>query len=226
MKRSTTIVVALAMLMTLMVVPASASDYEEPTFRVTITNLTDGQLMTPMVVATHDRSFRLWRHRRAASPGLAQLAENGGVPVLVDELNANSLVNQVAVAGGGPIAPGGSAEVIIGSDSRGSRLSLAGMLICTNDGFASIRNARLGGADVRTFYGRAYDAGSEKNTEAYADLVPPCDGLGQTGMSNPAIAENGVVKVHHGIKGRADLDPSVHDWDNPVIKVTVEYLGG
>ena len=42
-----------------------------------------------------------------------------------------------------------------------------------------------------------YDAGTELNTEDFADIVPPCQGLigvssedGGTGMSDPSLAED------------------------------------
>ena len=52
--------------------------------------------------------------------------------------------------------------------------------------------------------------------------MPPCDGLGQTGESNPSLAEGGVVKPHAGIIGGADLSPAIHGWTGPVLKVTIE----
>ena len=101
------------------------------------------------------------------------------------------------------------------------------MLVCTNDGFGGIDSLRLPKwiGEATTAYGAAYDAGTEINTEAYIDLVPPCDGSGGSGMSNPLLAENGVVHMHDGIMGGADLDPAVHGWDGSVIKVTVKRTG-
>ena len=43
--------------------------------------------------------------------------------------------------------------------------------------------------------------------------------------SNPALAENGVVMHHAGIRGGADLDPAVHGWSGPVVKVTISSIG-
>lgn len=198
----------------------------ERTYRVTITNLTDGQLLTPFVVATHSGSTTIFRPGEPASPGLQSLAENGGVPDLVAELAANPRVGDVAVAGAQPLAPGTSASIDVTSGPGARKLSVAGMLICTNDGFGGINSARLNASGkTQVLFGNAYDAGTEINTEAYEDLVPPCDGLGQTGMSNPDLAEGGVVHRHQGIQGGADLDPAVHGWTDPVIMVTIEPLG-
>ena len=196
-------------------------------FEVTVTNLTGTQLLTPVVVATQYGRHRVFRPGAAASPGLQQLAENGGVPVLVDELTAKRGIGTVAVVGDGPIAPGASATAMVGVGDRAGRVSLAGMLICTNDGFAGVDSERLPRwiGHSRTFSGNAYDAGTEINTEQYADLVPPCDGMGMSGTSNPALAENGVVHGHAGIVGSGDLSEAGHGWMDPVIEVTVTRIG-
>lgn len=214
--------VAALMAVTTMAIPASADPGETRTYKVTITNLTGGQLLTPFVVATHDPGFRVFRPGARASHGLQQLAENGGVPVLVGEIEGSVL--DVQVAGAAPIAPGETVEVYVQADKTAQRLSLAGMLICTNDGFGGLNSVRLPDNGSRTWYGGAYDAGTEKNTESYTDLVPPCDGLGMTGETNPALAENGKIRHHRGIRGIADLDPATHGWKGPVIKVTAEQV--
>jgi len=206
--------------------PVQAADGHTRIYRVTVENLTQNQSFTPGVVATHSRDVRVFRPGRAASKGLQQLAENGGVPVLAEELGGVAGVSDVQVAGAEPIAPGESVEVLISADPGAWRLSLAAMLICTNDGFAGVSKIGLPGHLGRTnvTYGIAYDAGTEINTESYVDLVPPCDGLGQTGESNPSLAQNGVVRRHRGIKGHADLTKADHGWDDPVVKVTVERV--
>lgn len=206
--------------------PASASSETIETYRVTVTNLTENQTLTPAVVATHDRSFRLFRIAEPPSNGLQQLAENGAVPVLVDELTADSRVADVAVTDGGPIAPGQSASTLITTTGDATRISVAAMLICTNDGFASVIGVQLSRTSAEiTRYGRAYDAGTEINTQSFIDLVPPCSGTGVgTGMSNPDLAENSTVHNHQGITETGDLSPATHGWQNPVIKVTIERV--
>ena len=221
-RRLLVLAVVAALAVSTLALPAPAE--EAPQYKVTITNLTDGQLLTPFVVATHKPSARVFKPGRPASDGLQALAENGGVPVLVAELQGKPGFHDVAVAGAAPIAPGGSVDVYVTASNRARAISVAGMLICTNDGFAGLNRVRLPKDGSKTVYGRAYDAGTEINTEAYADLVPPCDGMGQTGMSNPALAENSKVRGHRGIAGIADLSPAVHGWTNPVIKVTIEKM--
>lgn len=230
MRRLIVLTVASALVVATFAFPALASGDQDSirSYRVTITNISDGpsQLMTPFTVATHSKNFSMFRIGHEASNGIQQVAENGGVPVLVAELEGQRRVADVGVAGAAPVTPGESVEVIVDAPSWAERVSLAGMLICTNDGFGGISSARLPRVGERTFYGRAYDAGTEINTESYEDLVPPCDGLGQTGESNPALAENGVVRPHRGIRGIADLSRAQHGWTGPVIEVTVERIDG
>jgi hypothetical protein len=228
------LVIAAAMIAALIafVAPATASSghYESTaveTYRVTVENLTENQTLTPAVVAAHERGFRLFRNNRPASPGLQQLAENGGVPVLLDELNGSAGVYGAVATDGGPIAPGASASTIITTVGSANRISVAAMLICTNDGFAGVRGVRVSqrrGEIAR--YGRAYDAGTEINTQLFDDLVPPCSGIPGTGsgMSNPALAENGVVRGHRGITETGDLSPASNGWRDPVINVTIERV--
>ena len=156
--------------------PADAIGHNhERSYLVTVENLTETQLFTPTVVATHDSRSRIFRTGRPASAGVQALAENGGVPILVDELTGAAGVHDVQVAGDAPIGPGESVQTIVTADRGIRRLSAAAMLICTNDGFAGVSKLTLPRVygEVRAVYGIAYDAGTEKNTESYADLVPP-----------------------------------------------------
>ena len=212
----------------LVVAPAGASGGDDgpSTYRVTIENLTVGQPITPVVAAASEDGFRLFRRGHAATAGLQQLAENGGVPVLAAEAAANPHVDAVEVIGAAPIAPGASVTQLVTLPEEAENLSLAGMLVCTNDGFAGVSRLRLPekAGKTKTKWAKAFDAGTEINTEAYADIVPPCDGMGGSGMSDPALAQNGVVRKHRGITGVGDLVPAQHGWDGPVMKVTVEKV--
>ena len=212
--------------------PASATSehYGSPdveTYLVTVENLTENQTLTPAVIAAHEKSFRLYRNNRPASNGLQQLAENGDVPVLLDELNGADGVYSAVPTNGGAIAPGASASARITTAGDANRISVAAMLICSNDGFAGVNGARVSQRRGETTrYGRAFDAGTEINTQLFDDLVPPCSGIPGTGtgMSNPALAEDGVVRRHAGITEAGDLTPAANGWHNPVIKVTIERV--
>jgi hypothetical protein len=123
--------------------------------------------------------------------------------------------------------------VHLGEERRAKFLSFASMLICTNDGFTGVDSIRLPKdvGDTVEVDSAGYDAGTELNTEDFADIVPPCQALvgvssGEpgTGVSDAALAEGGVVHHHPGISGGADLVPAVHGWTDPVSEITVERV--
>lgn len=78
----------------------------------------------------------------------------------------------------------------------------------------------------------AHDARTERNTEDFADMVPPCQGaIGVssddegTGASDPAVSEGGIVIPHPGVSGIADLLQEVHGWDGPVARIDIVRAG-
>ena len=207
------------------------------TYRVTVHNLTDSQPLTPPLVATHSALVRgLFHVGRPASQQIMEIAENGNLGPMVDALTGHPEVSNFVIAAGDPppLLQGESITFEIEADGNAHFLSWVSMLICTNDGFAGRNQVRLPArmGHVRFAYARAYDAGTERNTEDFADIVPPCQIFGATssddegtGMSDPALAEHGRVRPHRGIRGGADLDPELHGWDDPVAKIEVERIG-
>jgi Spondin_N len=207
-------------------------------YDVTITDLTHGQPFTPPVVATHRAATSMFTVGRPASFALKEIAENGNLAPMVASLDANAQVSD-STAAGAPLVPAGlpgsatfddSVTLRVTASEGAKFLSLASMLICTNDGFTGIDSLRLPkdiGEEV-TVTSNAYDAGTEINTEDFADIVPPCQALvgvssGEpgTGTSNPGLAEGGVIHHHAGIVGGADLVPAIHGWTDPVAGITV-----
>lgn len=207
------------------------------TYDVTIENLSSGQPLTPPVIATHRRAIGIFDVGKAASFELKEVAENGNLTPLVDALSASSHVANVVVAVAGappPVLPGGSVTVSIGATRGTEFLSLVAMLICTNDGFTGVNSTLLPRkvGEPLVLYSDGYDAGTEINTEDFADMVPPCPPLTGvpstdpgTGSSDPALAEGEVIRHHPGIAGGTDLDPAVHGWTDPVAKITVTRTG-
>jgi len=209
-----------------------------PRYHVRIVNLTEGQPLTPPVIATHRWGFDLFEVGDLASVGVMQVAENGNVPNLVSALEQATGVAEV-VAGTEPLVP----EGLPGSASHPDRatfritapghvpfISFVSMLICTNDGFTGINHVRLPTkiGDSRVIVAAGYDAGTEMDTEDFADIVPPCQSLvgitssdPGTGASNPALLEGGVIHHHPGIVGGNDLEPDVHGWENPVVRIRI-----
>ena len=202
-------------------------------YEVTVTNITKGMILSPTLVVLHkpglDPIFKLGEK---ASPGLAAIAEEANLDPLLSALASEPQVIMTAVLTGqnGPIFPGETASVIL-DGGRGflpDKISLAGMLVTTNDGFFGLSAADtpsvppfFGSGLVETYLVPAYDAGSEYNSES-CDYIPgpPC---GSHNVHDPAPAE-GFVHIHEGIQGVGDLVPSVLDWRNPVAKITIRLF--
>ena len=190
---------------------------------VTITNLTKGQIISPPVVVSHRPGFKLFEPGQPARGELAALAEDGMTGPLTEFLDDAHEVISYAVAGGG-IMPGQFALVELDVTRSGSEISLAGMLVSSNDAFVALNGEPLPSylrsrRFTHTLYAPAYDAGSEVNTESCDHIPgPPC---GNPEMRVTEGAE-GYVYPHSGIHGIADLDPSMWDWNNPVALITIE----
>lgn len=227
---------------------AGVRDYD-----VTITNLTRGQLLSPPIVATHQRTGKLWRAGRAVSFGVKEVAENGNNGPLLHTLRQQRISDSVfdyvqAISAPmlpGPLVPKGrpgagtfpdGVSFAIRASKRHNRLSFVSMLVCTNDGITGVDSMRLPSrkgkaVTVRT---NALEIQTERNTEVLADIMPPCQqligvrspsGAPGTTQSNPQLAETGVIIPHPGIAGGSDLDPAVHGWSNPVAKIVVKRVG-
>ena len=199
---------------------------ESRTYEVTIENLTDGQPFTPPVVVAHSGDMDIFETGEAASEEVRQIAENGNNDPLVGVLSGSSAVSDYAT-GDGPVLPGESMTLTIDAPA-GDLLSVVFMLICTNDGFSGVDSWELPASGSQTVDANAYDAGTEMNTEDFADIVPPCqDAIGVssddegTGESNPDLAEGGVITMHAGIQGGDDLTVDDHGWTDPVARITV-----
>ena len=230
-------VAALGLALTLLV-PAEARSDWATTYKITITNLTAGQPLTPPILVTHTSNTGVFEVGEAASEGIRQIAENGNGAPLLQALGEDPKVHDV-VAGSAPLVPannpgatgfGSSETFFITANGSARYLSYVSMLICTNDGFTGLDSIRLP-SYKKTVYAAAYDARTEVNTEDFADIVPPCQGLigvssddTGSGMSNPMLAEDGIVIPHAGINGGIDLFPEVHNWSNPVTKIEIERV--
>lgn len=209
----------------------------QATYRVTLYNLSTGQPFTPPLAVVHRNSIGLFEMGEPASFEIQQIAENGNLGPMIDLVSTSRQVKDYVVTFGPtkiPVLPGEMVEFEIEGLTGAKYLSIVSMLICTNDGFTGLNAVRLPKrvGDVVSIDAVAYDAGTEENTEAFTDLVPPCgpltgfDSQGQgTGMSNPALAEGGVVSEHLGISGGSDLEVDPHDWIGPIARVVVERIG-
>ena len=210
--------------------PALASNNAH--YEVTITNLTFGQTLTPLIITTHRRGLQLFEPGTAASAQLEALAEEGDLVPLQELLTGtqgvHDVVNAVDVLGPPPaslLPPGDTVTHTIWGRS-GARLTLAAMFIPTNDAFAALNAVRLPsrGRQV-TYLGLAYDAGTEFNDQDCDSIPALCpgatDGAADQGVN---ASEGGVVHVHPGIHEVGDLSPARYDWRNPVIRVVIKRV--
>ncbi len=188
-------------------------------YKVTITNATKGQILGPVTVISHSAQTRLFDIGAPASPGLAHQAEEGDPSQLIAQMTANPEV-LIARTNGAVTPPGMSASVNIVVDDTNPYISLASMLVSTNDAFVALRDIPAP-ATKATYLARVYDAGSEFNSEDCAWVPgPPC---GSAGMHDPTPAE-GFVRIHKGVHGIGSLAPEVFDWRDAGAEVTIERL--
>ena len=197
--------------------PALASD--KHTYKVTVTNITQGQTFTPILAAAHRTRISLFELGHAASDELATLAEGGDVGPLRAVLDdARGLVGDT-VATEGLLGPGESVSFKIKGSRRFKVLSLAAMLIPTNDSFVAVDTVYLP-RRYKSFTVAAYDAGSEVNDELCANIPGPfCGGEGYSEGS-----AEGFVHISNGVHGVGDLDDGMLDWKNPVALVVIRRI--
>ena len=202
-------------------------DMEEMRAELYITNLTRGQIMSPVFITRHDGSAApLYRLGQPPTEELAKMAEDADASGLMaqwnPEVNAAISESQVLALAGGPIPPGHTVKLDYDLSDGYNEVSFVSMLVTTNDAFIGTNGLDLSmDHNINLF---AYDAGSEANSEDCAFIPgPPCGSQ----LRDTAGAE-GFVHVHPGIigSGNSDLDRGIHDWRNPVARLTVKAMTG
>ena len=191
-------------------------------YEVTITNLTYGQPLSPIAVVLHDDGH-LWTVGSMASNELELLAEGGdnsaviGLPMV-----------SASVSGAAPLAPGGSDTLTVTiEDKTDAMLSLATMLVNTNDAFTGLDAIDLSNlvvGDAWSGEAGVYDAGTEANSEAAGTIPGPADGGTGFDMARDDVD---FVAMHAGVVSMDDgLTTSVltqaHRFDNPVLYVMIK----
>lgn len=220
---------AIAVLATLVLSANTTLADNRPTYKVTITNITQAQTFTPILVTTHKSSIALFDLGEAASEQLEILAEDGRTGPFAELLgDAGNAVHDV-VSGDGLLAPSESVTFTIRGNPRRNLLSLAAMLIPTNDTFMGLDSVRLPRYGSATYFARAYDAGTEANDQSCANIPGPrCGGGGFDDVDGPN--DEGFVHVSNGFHELGDVDtdgfeilgPATYDWRNPVARITVK----
>lgn len=154
----------------------------------------------------------------------AALAETGATGPFETALASTPGVHGVAI-GVGLLGPGETQTVTV-EGHRNDRVSLAGMLIPTNDAFVAIDGAGPFRRGTHSAFALAYDSGTEVNDELCASIPGPdfaeCSGPGGGGA--PEGDEEGFVRIHEGIHGIGNFDEASRDWRNPVAKVSIRRI--
>lgn len=175
--------------------------------RVTVTNTSSegGTFLTPFGFALHDEGFDLGDGGSAASAGLESLAEDGSFAAIAEELTAADPNGVGGVIEGerGPIATGEVASTTLVASTDTAFISLAAMILPSNDAFVGTLDAirlfddngdYIGDQQIVFTGDDVYDAGTEVNTELDAAFI------NQSGP-NTGETENGVIRLHDGFNG-------------------------
>jgi hypothetical protein len=204
---------------------------------IEIQNLTQGMYFTPLLVAAHDSDIYLFRVGEEASDPLATVAEGGDISALsAVATGAGAVVSENPAEG--LLAPTATASIDNLDTGELGYLSLAAMILPTNDGFVGLDSWPIPSeSGTYTLYLNAYDAGSEGNDEIIngggALGMPGIPGnpggnggTGATGVTSTDTNTN--VHIHRGnlgdtdtAGGVSDVDSRIHRWLNPVAKVVV-----
>ena len=222
---------ALVILSTPLLLTACGSSTQKTrSYEVTVSNLTANQPLSPVVIFAHEPEYKLWTTGEAASVALEYLAEGGSNSQLIDEVEKNKHY-MAHSSGHGVIASGQSETVTISfKNTNWVRLSLASMLVNTNDAFTGLNDIEvydIGVGKSRTFTTLAWDAGTEKNTESSDTIPGPADG--GEGFNSSRVGDTNFIAVHQGVISKDDgLDSSVlnesHRFDNPISRVTIHRI--
>jgi hypothetical protein len=103
-------------------------------YEVKITNLTRGQIMSPVVIISHEQKMDpLFTLGSPANQALYKVAEDAMNDDLIAMFQGDKMVSEVITLTGmaGPIMPGETATATI---KAGGYISLVSMLVTTNDG--------------------------------------------------------------------------------------------
>lgn len=198
-----------------------ADSYGSRHYSVSITNLTKGVMFTPFIAATHKYPVTFYELGQPASIELAAVAEGGDIAPLSEKLSAMPDKVSAVANTSGLVMPGETVTLTIKSKRQYNYLSLAAMLLPTNDTFVALNRFRLPlwGAETRLL--QAYDAGSEENDELCISIPGPlCGGEG----GSPGADGEGYVYISPGIHGEGELSRSAHDWRSAVAQVTIQRI--
>lgn len=190
-------------------------------FSVEVSNLTAGQPFSPVALIAHNEG-NLWQIGESSSAALELMAEGG------DNSELLNFASAIATSSGdAPVGPGAQTTLTVTTSSLEElKLSLATMMVNTNDGFTGLNSIDVSALTVDealTHFTFAYDAGTEANSEAEGSIPGPADG--GEGF-NEARDDIDLVSMHPGVVSQQDgLSGSTlnseHKFDNPLAKIVI-----
>ncbi len=213
-----------------LVLSACGSSINEKKYKVTLTNVTANQPLSPATIILHKSAYHLFQPGQMASVALEHLAEGGSNQEIFDEASADGAFVESA-SGTGIIPPGGSETIDLNvDDTTDLNISVATMLVNTNDPFAgrgSSKIASLKKGESFSMHVPIWDAGTEANTEASGSMPGPADG--GEGFNASRNGDANFVAIHQGVVTNADgLATSVlgesHRFNNPGVLLHVERV--
>lgn len=224
------------LLLPLAVSMLAAAQSQAAQLEISIANISGGNTFTPVIAAAHSKDTYLFKTGTMASDELAMMAEGGAVSGL-EAMVASSGAGVTSVAAGMTSAGESNMTTIDSMDYK--YLSLAAMILPTNDGFVGLDSWIIPQVSGTYFIRvNSYDAGSELNDEIVngggalgAAGIPGAPG-GQGGMGAmgiPGVMESNYVHPHPGVigdfdkeGGYSDVNAAVHKWQDPIALVTVK----
>ncbi len=202
-------------------------------FNVQITNLTNAQPLSPVGIVFHAQGFNAFVDGDPASLGIEQLAEGGSNAELLAEAQA-ATEYLVSASTDGPVPPRSISDVVelrFPSDQLDTaRLSLATMLVHTNDAFSALNAVNISNmeaGDTLEFFGPTWDSGTEANDELGINMPgPDFGGEGFNSVRNDIFDR---VHFHQGVVTNVSVESGLatadlverHRFDNSTTKVIV-----
>jgi hypothetical protein len=194
---------------------------ETPIYEVTLMNITQGQIFSPPTLTTHAAGMKLWQAGETASVALETLAESGDT----SQLNVLTGIESSQVSSSAVMPGEGYNWTLELAQGSSSTISIATMLINTNDGFTGITDMDLSGLSLGDSYQKmlmVYDAGTEENDEV---AIP---GSGGEAFNASRSGDVDRVFVHAGVLTEHELSGSLlsaeHKFDNPAGKLIIKRV--
>lgn len=221
---------ATALLTSMVISGCGSSSNENRMYRITLTNMTANQPLSPATIIIHKAGYHLWQPGHMASVALEKLAEGGSNQDVLTEVGSDTHV-LISKSGTGIIPPGASETLELEiKKSNNLKITVAAMLVNTNDAFVgrvSNKIAMLGWGESFSMHVPIWDAGTEANTESAGSIPGPADG--GEGFNASRAGDVDFVTIHQGVVSNADGLASLvlnesHRFNNPGALLRVERV--